>query len=378
MSRANGEGSVYRDGDRWIAAITTRDPTTGKRIRHRRTAATQREALSKLKALNAQRDDGIIVDPRITVAGWLDHWLANHIGPPRHAPKTVEQYRGHVTNHIGPAIGHVPLAQLHTDHIEHLHATCTAKGLSASSVASVHRVLRAALSTAEAKGRIPRNVARFQPPPAVRPTRTAPPNLAQLAAVFTATEGTRDHALYIVLAHTGLRIGEALALHWDDLDLGDVPTLTVARRVVRAQGELHVGDPKTAESADTVVLTPQAVEALRAHRTLQATDRLAADRWDDPRLVFPTTVGSQQEPRSIQRRWSRLRSELGMEAVRLHDFRHATATLLLESGQPMKVVQSVLRHTRMATTADTYSHVDDKLKRQAAAALAGTFGGGFG
>lgn len=73
--RANGEGSVYRQGDRWVGAVDL-GYVGGKRRRRRVTASTQAEALAKLRKLQAQVErDHHEVDARSTVAAWLDGWL---------------------------------------------------------------------------------------------------------------------------------------------------------------------------------------------------------------------------------------------------------------------------------------------------------------
>jgi integrase len=67
--------------------------------------------------------------------------------------------------------------------------------------------------------------------------------------------------------------------------------------------------------------------------------------------------------------WRPMLKRLGLPDVRPYDARHTAATLLLEAGQPMKVVQEMLGHSSMMLTADTYSHVTRAFKRQAAEAL---------
>jgi integrase len=72
--------------------------------------------------------------------------------------------------------------------------------------------------------------------------------------------------------------------------------------------------------------------------------------------------------------WLPMLKHLGLPRVRLYDARHSCATMLLESGAPMKVVQEILGHASMTLTADTYSHVTAAFKRQAADALAAYLG----
>src|SRR5512141_1068464 len=64
--------------------------------------------------------------------------------------------------------------------------------------------------------------------------------------------------------------------------------------------------------------------------------------------------------------WTPMLQRLKLPAIRLYDCRHTAATMLLEAGQPIKVVQEILGHASMILTADTYSHVSPAFKRQAA------------
>jgi integrase len=68
--------------------------------------------------------------------------------------------------------------------------------------------------------------------------------------------------------------------------------------------------------------------------------------------------------------WQRTLKRLGLPLVRLHDLRHSTATLRLEAGLPLRLVQELLGHASMAITADVYSHILPAYRRQAADVLA--------
>ncbi len=72
--------------------------------------------------------------------------------------------------------------------------------------------------------------------------------------------------------------------------------------------------------------------------------------------------------------WLPTLAPLNLPRVRLYDARHSCATMLLESGVPMRVVQEMLGHASTVLTADTYSHVTPAFKRQAADALADYLG----
>jgi site-specific recombinase XerD len=113
------------------------------------------------------------------------------------------------------------------------------------------------------------------------------------------------------------------------------------------------------------------VEVIREHRKAQLAQRMAALGWVDDSLVFTTAIGTALEPRNVSRSWTALCVRAGIRPVRLHDLRHSAASFALAAGVDMKVVQTMLRHSRLATTADIYTHVLEDVQRAGAARMDG-------
>ena len=197
---------------------------------------------------------------------------------------------------------------------------------------------------------------------------------AQVNALLDATRDDPHGPLWTVLLTTGLRPSEALALKWADLDLGR-GDLRVVRKLRRpANGSTWVlEDCKTAKGRRVVPLIPLAVDALTRHRDRQQVERLiAGEGYREAGFVFADPRGNPLRADGLYKyHWQPMLKRLNLPPVRLYDARHSAATMLLESGVPMKVVQEVLGHSSMAVTADVYSHVTPAFKRQAADALAG-------
>jgi integrase len=85
-------------------------------------------------------------------------------------------------------------------------------------------------------------------------------------------------------------------------------------------------------------------------------------RWEDHDLIFPTGVGTPMEPRSLNRLWSSLRAQAGMEDVKLHDLRHTMVTLLLDLETAPHIVQAIARHADVEVTMKVYAHANlDKI-----------------
>ena len=165
---------------------------------------------------------------------------------------------------------------------------------------------------------------------------------------------------------TGPRRGEALALHWSDVNL-DAGLLRVRWTLSRTSQGLQLDEPKTDKSRRTVPLPRSAIETLRAHRTRQLEEqRTATGAWPEHGLVFTTEIGTPLEPRDVLRRSEVLAERAGLRGVTLHTLRHSAASFLLAAGTHTKVVQEHLGHSSYAITADTYSHVGSAQQREAA------------
>ena len=85
--------------------------------------------------------------------------------------------------------------------------------------------------------------------------------------------------------------------------------------------------------------------------------------WSDPERVFTTAHGTPLEPRNINHEWAKVCATAGIAPIRPHDLRHSMATFALRQGVDMKTIQSMLRHSRLATTADLYTHVLREVQR---------------
>jgi hypothetical protein len=185
----------------------------------------------------------------------------------------VASYRKNVRLHLAPHIGAVPLAALTTARIDALYRQLerggradhkAGEGLSPRTVRYVHTILSAALSAAVKHHRLARNPAAAASPPSARQAR-APEMHAwtaeQLAAFLGWSAGSgQHHAGWRLLAYTGTRRGEALALRWRDVNL-DAGTVSVRRSagVIRVKGEgaaIEEGDTK-AVSRGWSISTPR-------------------------------------------------------------------------------------------------------------------------
>jgi hypothetical protein len=176
-------------------------------------------------------------------------------------------------------------------------------------------------------------------------------------------------ALFTAALFLGLRQGEILGLRWADVDL-DARTLTVTQTLQRVDGALIVKAPKTEKSRRRLTLPPSVVFALRAHRDRQAVERQAAgDHWKESGLVFTTTIGTAIDPRNALRIWQNLLTGAGLPCRTFHVTRHTAVSMLINEGVPLKVIQEILGHSVLSTTADVYGHLYPQAFMEAAEAM---------
>lgn len=178
----------------------------------------------------------------------------------------------------------------------------------------------------------------------------------------------------MLIASTGLRKGEALALAWDRVDL-DAGVLRVAATIGRIGDRLVISEPKTDRARRNIPLSPAVVALLRRHRANQAAERLrAANQWQNSGLVFTTELGAPVDPRNLLRVIEVAAKSAGVDGVGVHTLRHSAAVAWFEAGVHIKAVADLLGHSSIAITGDVYGHTSDDTARAAVHGLSTALG----
>lgn len=374
--RSDGEGSIYQDKTRgrWVGVLTVgwRD---GKPVRRKVSAKSRADATRKLRELREKVDAGQLPSGRLpTVEEWMNYWL-EEIAAARIRPYTLASYRSKVTQYINPLIGSHRLDRLRPEHIEQAWDELAQVGnpviddprpLSGTTALQAHRILSRALKVAHQRGHVQRNVATLIDAPSKDDTEMHPLTVAEAQRVLEAAEGQRNAARWSVALGLGLRQGEALGLTWQHVDL-DEGTIHVRQALQRVKGKgLVFGPVKSRAGRRSVAIPDELLSQLKAHRTAQAAERLAAGSWwADADLVFCCEDGRPMDPSRDWKAWKALLEDAGVPHRRLHDARHTAATMLLAQGVPTRVVMEILGHSQISVTSK-YQHVVDEMHRDAA------------
>jgi integrase len=321
----------------------------------------------KARLLEAQRQahaGQLVLGRDQAVSLYLEHWLTDSV---RHSvrPKTYENYDLCVRR-VLPYIGRVRLRSLSPDQIQFALGKLLDGGLARRTVRQVHMVVRRALKQAVLWRMLPSNPSDAVKPPRAERNEMRTLDEGEVRQLLAATTGMRDHGLWVFLVTTGVRLGEALAVRWSDVDSKEC-RVTIKRAVQRQRGAgLVFVEPKSARSRRTVPIPPELLPVLEDQRRANDLDRRKArDLWQEHDLVFPNPVGRPRDAAYRSISFHTALERAGLTRLRLHDLRHTAATHLLTNHVHPKVVQDLLGHSTIAITLDTYSHVMQPLAKDA-------------
>ncbi|MCW6004617.1 site-specific integrase [Micromonospora sp. CPCC 205371] len=393
-----------RDHARALLALAAGDPAATVEVTGLILATRRGRPLPPVETVRTRLEARRAPAGTTTVAAYLDRWLA-------HRPvdeNTRRTYAGHIHAHLVPHLGQIALDRLRPDDIrgmftaieaanERLRAARCAKspvtrqsvrGRRVTGPATCHRiraVLRVALNDAVADGLIPTNPARavrLRPARPARPLMWTDPRVdrwrdtgevpgpvmvwtPEQTGAFLDHAASRDpdlYPLFHLIAHRGLRRGEAVGLRDADTHL-EHAEITISQQVTTAGGIVQRKPPKSDAGSRGGGLAGGPVAVVRAHRAHRPATR-------DSELFFVRPDGLAWHPNAVSRRFRRLIADTSLPPVRLHDLRHGAATLALAAGVDLKVVQATLGHSTLALTADTYTSVLPQLAQAAAEAVA--------
>ncbi|HGU6173228.1 TPA: tyrosine-type recombinase/integrase [Escherichia coli] len=358
----SGHIEQIRKGYFRVVVEAGRDPATGKRKRIvRYVEGRKADAEELLAKLQVDYREGSYVEPnKITVGEWIETWL-NTYKKMDLRQNTWEIYKINFETHIKSALGAMYLQQLRAEHIQNLYQQKLEEGKSPATIHKIHDIIRGALKQAVKNKLILHNPAEAVVLPKRKQKEIKVLTKEQQEKFLKVLEEDRLGAAFLTLLMTGIRRSELLALTWEDIDF-QKKTITITKGLVYTKEKgLVVEEPKTEKSKRTIPIPNMLLQYLRRHQIKM----LEEGNYAKDKPVFCSQNGTYINPRNLNRKYYELCKKAEIEDVNLHALRHTFATMLLEAGVNLKVVQELLGHTRISTTADIYSHVAPEIKRNA-------------
>lgn len=266
----------------------------------------------------------------------------------------------YLSNHVLPEIGHFPLNQVTTQHIQDI---IDQADLAGSSKHTLFRITKKFLEGAVVEGKLRENPADpdlIRLPSTNNQSNGQALNWEQARRFLDAASKIGTYGpLYRTALFTGLRRSELLGLKWDVVDLNE-NLLQVRRTLLRtADGDIYLEEKTKTESSYRVVQLPSELSAtLKRHKSAQKDWRaeVGEEEWEGQNFVFTnTTNGDYIVPSNLRRQFNRILEEAGLSSdYTFHDLRRSYITLMAANGSDRTDVSKSAGHSSISTTEDHY------------------------
>lgn len=375
--RGNGRGSVRRlPSGRYQWRATVELPS-GEIERVSGTVATKTEAEDALSRVRTDAGRGqFTVTEKTTLGEYMKAW--HEVRKQGQAATYARSHESMMNVHVLPGLGKRRLSSITPRDLEAFYADLTyqderrgeelkgVKPLGDSMKRLIHNMLHQVFAEAVRHGDLLRN-----PADVARPRYTREAAREVTVKAWTEEEATRFYrvarqnpraAAFCFMLATGMRIGEALGLRWENVELGEESArVHIRESLVSVNGVAHRTTPKTARSRRTVVVSGDALSILKEQPAKRALDVEAQEnRYRASDAVFTNSIGGPILPDTVYALMRRLCAEAAVPYKGTHVLRHSFVSIQGQHGTPLEVVSAHVGHARASFTQDRYRTVFEK------------------
>ena len=337
-------GSIQKKGKSYYVVFRFKDPKTKKKKQKWIVAGKKKkDAEKKLTDLMEDINGNTYRDiKKATFAEFSKRWL-NIYAEMKTKPSTFRSYRDITNNHLIPYMGDYLLKDIDTAMLQE-YVALRFKKVKPKTVVNELVPVKEMFKHAVKWGYL-----KFNPAEGVVRPRVEKQEMEILAPeeikLFLEHVRLKYRTFFLTAILTGLRRGELLGLHGEDIDWNH-NQIHVRRSLWKSQ----VVSPKTKASVRRVDMTPTLAQELRQHKF--------SCSIEDSNFVFCNSEGKPHDPDSLVRRqFLPALKRAGVKRVRFHDLRHTNVALRLEQEQNIKYIQNQLGHASIQTTIDRYGYL---------------------
>ena len=359
--RANNEGTIRKRSDGlWEARFhinNERKSVYGK---------TQAEVARKQRDALSSADQGQYIEPsKLTVGTWLTQWEEIY-GRPTWRDTTASTHHDSIKNHLIPAFGKFLLQNLSAEHIQRFIIARQKNGAKPATIVKELSPLKSAMRQAVLlKKRIDNPFTAVKQPKIVQDEISYLTKDEQVSYIAALPNTTIARLLRFILG-TGLRIGEAIALRWSDVQkdsftvrqtIATVSNLESLDNEPRTKQSIHRA--KTKAGMRTIPLSKAMRNLLDQHKLLQAEEFLRFGIVSkDVEYVFASAANTSLLVRNVRRVHNRTLEKANVKRITLHGLRHSFATRWVSLDNDIRGLSEILGHADVATTLRRYVHSD--------------------
>ncbi len=363
--RMNGEGSwTKRDNGTWKLSVSY------KGIGRKYFYGTKQECLDKRNKFEALLSSGIVGDKDVLFKDFMRSWL-KEIKQPAVKPNSYDRLEYVAESTLINRIGNLSLKQIDDNLIQTMVINkMKEEGYAHATIKKTYSTLGQALKYAVARGKINKNPMNdvFLPNRSlfenkkIRFLSDEERNRLVATCYMTFQNGGRVYkfgAFYVFLLYTGLRLGEALALKWNDIDLNK-RTVNVSRTIVYVRdrskndgSKMLVDQTSTKNGMSRVVyLSDMAIEALN--------DLKKQMGYDPDGYIMQTRNKTILYPADAYKIFQRILKRADIEQCGIHALRHSFVSLMINNGIPITMVSQMVGHANIGITMKIYTHLLDE------------------
>lgn len=387
--RDNGVGSIVKRSDgRWMGSLQIGFNDDGKPKRVCVYGKTEAEAKRKLKEKRNEyiKNNGI-VQKNISVKKWFNEWLENTMKLTL-KPRSYDAKERCIDKFIVPYLGNMKITEVTQNDVQKLISNMSDKGYSYSQIHKVHNTI----SQRYKQGILAREVFYNPALGVVLPKETKTDSsksgfalnkdeidLLVKKAKETYPNGTPIYPrgdFIIFLLYTGLRIGEALALTWNDINF-EQKTINVNKNVTTATNrDKNLINPKTKKPYKTITIVQDSTKTNSSTRVIpmskmaeNALKNIQKYNHNKP-YVLANSQGNYCDYSNMNRMLKSMLKSAGITAnYSIHSLRHTFASMLFSKDVDVKIVSEILGHSSISITYNTYVHLIKEQKAKAVGLL---------
>lgn len=370
---------LYKRGNKWAyRAYAGKDPVTGRDKQKSKSGfATKKDADIAASLFERQFHSGEYIKPsKITFSDLCDDWLKHYSNDAK--PNSI-QIRRNALKHLSADFGDSPIQKvnkkMYQDTIDklaekysHNHMSIIHSTANMIFKYALQNELITSLPTDDV--RLPKKKKTVDDiEKGIQDSFLEKDELSDFLTVAKNKGLESDLLTFTMLAYTGLRIGELIALKWPDIDFNNY-TARITKtyyNIERNKAGYQLDTPKNENSIRTISIDQLVIDLLLLHGSMQDDwKRENKPLYHDKDFIFATNDGYPKTPGHISERLKRLLKLAGIKKnISLHSFRHTHTALLIEANVHIKEMQQRLGHGSINTTMDVYAHLTKGTKQEA-------------